>query len=306
MPLPALSLRELEALAAVARESSFAAAARTLGTTRADVSRVVARIERRLDLRLFTRSTRQVVPTDAARRLAARLDPALAEIGAALAAAAEREHGMSGPIRVSCSHALGRLVLLPLLAEWRAAHPRVELMLSLSDRIDDLLARELDLSLRLGPLPPSSMVARRLGRLALALVAPPALAPGAGPLTPEALAALPAVRFRLPASGEPYPWRLRSGKHEMLVGPGVVVAETDSIEAVADFARQGVGAALLPRYLIEHDIDAGALVEIRLGKGEFRGPEAHLCFVARARMPARVQALCDFLIERLPARLMAV
>ncbi len=295
------ALRELEILEAVAREGNFSQAARALGLARADVSRTVARLEQRLDLRLFTRTTRQVVPTEAARGLVARIGPALREIGAALDAASERERDLAGTIRLSCSHAFGRRYLLPPLADFCARHPGVDIQLSLNDHFDDLLARQLDIAVRLGPLADSSMVARRIGRVEVALVAAPSLVAATPKMTRQQVAALPAVAFRVPESGERRPWRLRLGEQEMSLTPTRVAIETDSIEAVCDLARAGAGVALVPRYLVADDLAAGRMLEIDIEGGSFEGPEARLCYISRALQPRRVQALCEYLAGVLPA-----
>lgn len=199
-----IELGDLEVLRAVAEASNFSAAARALGVSRAEISRTVARLERRLDARLFARTTRSVALTAAGRDLVRRVAPALRDLRAALDEVAERQHGLSGTIRIGCSHAFGRRFLVGEIARFVRAHPRVEVTLTLNDRIDDLVLAALDLTVRIGPLAPSSLVARRLGRLPLALVAAPAL--DAPPVcSPAALAALPAVGFRVPGSGARYP-----------------------------------------------------------------------------------------------------
>jgi DNA-binding transcriptional LysR family regulator len=298
-----IDLRDLAVLEAVAEEQNFSAAARTLGVTRADVSRTVARLEQRLDVRLCTRTTRSVALTDAGRELVRRVRPALREIGSALAQVSEQQHQLSGPIRVACSHAFARHCLIEPVTRFAAQHPGVEIGLTLNDRMDDLVLSSLDLAVRIGPLAPSSMVARRLGRLSIALVAAPALGLQQRRLTARDLPGLPAVGFRVPGSGERYPWRLQLGQQEVPVAHQHVPMESDSIEAVADLARLGAGAALLPRYLVQGDLQAGRLVELPIKGGRFVGPDVHLCFVSRHLMPARVRALCDELAEVLPTRL---
>lgn len=295
-----IDLRDLHLLDTVIQEGSFSAAARALSLSRLEVSRSVARLEQVLDARLFARTTRLVVPTEAARELIARLRPALGEIDAALGAVAEGEQRMAGPVHISCSHAMGHHVLLPELARFQAQHPEVELVLSLSDQLENLVARELDLALRIGPLPPSSLIARRLGRVALSLVAPADWAEPPARIGIEDLRHYPAILFHIPSTGDPYLWRLHDGRQETPIRPARVVARTDSVEAVAGFVREGVGVALAPRYLVARDLAEGRVRELTVTDGRFIGPEVHLCYTRRDRMPRRVRALCDQLIERLP------
>ncbi|HJV94632.1 MAG TPA: LysR family transcriptional regulator, partial [Albitalea sp.] len=236
-----IELHDLEILEAVAQEGNFSVAARALSLSRADVSRTVARLEQRLDVRLCTRTTRRVALTDAGRDLVRRLRPALHELSAALEQVSEQQHRFSGPIRVACSHAFGRHFLVDEVTRFVAAHPAVEVNLTLNDRIEDLVLSALDLALRIGPLAPSSMVARKLGRLPLALVAAPELCDSEHRFTPKALGALPAIGFRVPGSGDRYPWRLRLGAQDVPIAHEKVSIESDSIEAVADLARLGAG-----------------------------------------------------------------
>lgn len=96
---------------------------------------------------------------------------------------------------------------------------------------------------------------------------------------------------------------MRLGAQELPVEHAQVAVESDSVEAVADFARLGAGVALLPRYLVAADLATGRLREIDVKGGRFVGPDVHLCFVSRQLMPQRVRALCDALIKALPAQL---
>jgi len=296
-------LRELEVLECVAREGNFSAAARALGLARADVSRIIARLEQRLALRLCTRTTRQVALTEAGRELVARVSPALREIHAALDSASDHGQALSGVIRLSCSHAFGRHYLLAPLAEFAAMHPGVDIQLSLNYRFDNLLARSLDIAIRLGSLSDSSMVARRIGRVAAAMYATPALVGSQSRFTVEQLLALPAIAFRVPESGERRPWRMLRAGQEIPLIPGRVAVDVDSIEAVCDLVRAGAGVALAPRYLVGDDLAAGRLIELDIAGGRFAGPEAHLCFMSRSHQPRRVRELCDHLIARLPETL---
>lgn len=300
--VPNISLRELSTLEAVAQAGSFAAAARRQGTTRIDVSRTIARLEQQLGVRLFLRTTRSVTPTDATRELVGRMRPALTEIAVALGRASETREQFRGPLRITCSEAFGRHFLLAPLSSFLASHPAVALSLQLTDTIDDLSQTPIDLAIRLGPLPSSSLIATRLGRLEVCCVASPKLNYAARQSL-ESVARRPTIGFRIPGTAGLYSWRVWLGEHSRTIPNERVAVETDSIEAVAGFARLGYGLAVVPHYLVADDLQAGRLVEITIAGGRLEGPEAHLCYVSRELMPARVRELCDMLIEALRAQL---
>lgn len=293
-------LKALATLQAVARCGGFAAAARELGSTRAAVSRVIAEAEQRVGVRLCHRTTRRVVLTDAALELLRDAGGHLEALHAAWSRLPDREGSFRGLIRVSCSHALGRAFLLPAVQRYREQHPEVRFELRLADTNDDLVARSLDLALRVGPLPDSSMVARTLGRLRVVLVAS-ADAARVWPRLPRALdeaSALPSVAFHVPGSGQRRPWTLGTGREQTLHEPGQAVVQVDSVEGVVDLVRAGVGIGLAPRYLVEADLAAGRLVSL-LPQAPFIGPEVHLCYAHRDLVPLRTRAFSSLLVEGL-------
>lgn len=299
----AMDARDLQALLtlqAVARAGGFAAAARELGSTRAAVSRVIAEAESRTGVRLCHRTTRRVTLTEAARALLHAAEDPLQAVQSAWSALPDAAGAFRGTLRVSCSHALGRAFVLPAATRYRAEHPQVSVEVRLADVYDDLVTRGLDVAVRLGPLPDSSLVARTLGRIAVLPVAAPSLLRGARrpPRTLADLeATLPVVAFQAPGSGLRRHWRVKGdGRVEHpFASPALVV---DSIEGVADLARAGAGAGLAPRYLVEEDLRARRLVAL-LPELSFEGPELHLCHAHRTLVPPRVRAFMDQLAQAL-------
>lgn len=153
---------ELETFLAVVEEGSFSAAARARGMTPSAVSKMMARLENRLGAMLLKRSTRKLQVTDEGQRFARRA----AEILDALAAA-EREAGCSdvaGIVRIATSSAYANHILAPILGDLLRAHPELEIELIIGDQISDLYSQPVDLAVRAGPLPDSSVLARSLGR----------------------------------------------------------------------------------------------------------------------------------------------
>ena len=301
--MEAADWKALQVLAAVRRKGGFAAAARALGVTRAAVSRSIAQLEARLGTRLARRTTRRVVLTEEAVALVDRCEPAVAAVDAALDAAREpADRGaLRGRVRLAGSSAFGRDVLVPIVLAFRAEHPDVHVELSLGEALEDLVERPIDVTVRLGALPETSLVARRVGTLPLVVAARRSLVLRHGePREPADLARLPRVGYRVPGSGALLPWPFTIGGRQHLIAPEGCVLESDSVDAVAAMVRAGAGVALVPRHVIAHDLDAGRLVELLPGRVG-AGPQVHVCYAARALMPRRVRALVDALLRDLPA-----
>jgi DNA-binding transcriptional LysR family regulator len=293
-------LRALQVLLAVEREGGFAAAARSLGVTRAAVSRSIAELERRLRVRLARRTTRRVVLTEAALALVDRCRDPLGSIHEALDAARERDGEQAGTVRVAGTTAFGRDVLVPLLIELAKAHPAVTFDLCMSDRVEDLVAQPIDVTVRLGPLPETSLVARTVGTLPLVLAAAPALVRRLGaPTSPDAVLRMPAVAFRVPGASRRYPWPLDVRGERQLVTPTRVSFESDSVDTVAALIRAGAGVGLVPRHLVERELDAGRLVALLPGLVG-KGPIVSVCYAGRKLVPKRVRTVIDHLVRRLP------
>jgi DNA-binding transcriptional LysR family regulator len=298
-------LRTLLTLQAVARHGGFAAAARELGSTRAAVSRVIGEAEQRIGVRLCHRTTRRVTLTEAAASLLAEVGPGLEAVAAAWSALPDREGAYRGRIRLSSSHAFARAHVLPVVTRFLAQHPGVQVELRLQDVIDDLVARSLDIAVRLGPLPDSSLVARKAGRVAVVLVAAPALLAGARkPRNLQEAQAWPVVAFQPPSASQPRSWKVQGDDGPVVHEVREARVQADSIEGVVDLLRAGVGLGLAPRYLVAQDLAAGRLVQL-LPRLAFTGPEVHVCSAHRALLPQRVKALIDLLVRELKAGLAA-
>lgn len=306
MTLDASELRALHVLLSVHREGGFAPAARELHVTRAAVSRSIAQLEAKLGVRLARRTTRQVVLTDAALALVDRAQAPLEMLSEAMEKARDQGRALAGPVQLAGPVAFGRDVIAPRVAAFCAAHPDVRVSLRLDDAIDDLVARPIDVAVRLGPLPTTSLVARRVGVLPVVLAATPALLAAHGsPRSVAELEELPAIAFRVAATARRLPWPFVTGKRQRLFEPTRVVVECDAIDGVAALVRASAGVGLVPRHLAQDDLDAGRLVSL-LPKQLGAGPTVSVCYAAREHVPARVRALVDTLVRTLPDALRRV
>ena len=292
-------LRALRIVVAVADRGSFAAAGRHLDLPRATISRVVAQVEGQAGTRLFRRNTRKVVPTEAGARLIQAARAALATLDTALEPEAATHTNLSGSVRLSVSHAFGRHFVLPALGRFRADHPNVHLEAVLEDRLDDMIDQDIDLSIRLGPIPEGDLVVRRLGAIQAGLFAAPSLLQALdGGVTADNVHQIPAVGFRIPGTGRTMPWpRVASDGSIHAIRPSAVMS-TGSIEALADLTRAGHGAALLPLYHVAEDVAAHRLLPV-LPDVIVSSIDVHLCFREREFMPARVRAVINHLVAEM-------
>jgi DNA-binding transcriptional LysR family regulator len=294
-----IDLRTLRVFDAVAACMSFSVAGRQLDLPRALVSRLIASLEEQLEVKLFRRTTRKVMLTEQGERLIQNVRPHLNGLRDSLLASQLQANQMSGAIRVSVSHAYGRVLLLPKLAKFKQLHPSIAIHVSLADGIDDLLDKQLDLTIRMGALPDSALIARSLGELSVVLVgATKHLAIKSQPKTIESLAALPAIGFRVAGSGQVYSWVFTNKIETTTWTPTSPVLVLNSIEAVADAVVAGFGIAPVPRFLIEQELKEGS-VKALLPDHALPSIPVHVCFTDRAMVPARTRALIEFLVEEL-------
>ena len=186
----------------VVETGSFSAAARQLNVGQPAVSKTIAQLENRLQVSLLVRSTHGLAPTEAGQRFFERARAAIAEADEAELAARGAGAGLSGRLRVSAATTFARLHVVPLLPRFLAAHPGLDIDVVLDDRVVDLVAEGVDLSLRMGDLPDSSAVARRISTGGRSVVATPAYLERAGePRNPADLAGHEAVIYsQLPSA----------------------------------------------------------------------------------------------------------
>lgn len=256
------SLQQLAAFAETARHGSFAAPARESGSAPSTLAKAVARLEGALGVKLFHRTTRQVSLTPDGERLFLRCQRLLAEVEELQAEASGVREAPSGTLRIDVPIVLGRRMILPLLARMSRQHPALALDVRLHDAYVDLVKEGIDAAVRVGPLRDSSLVARRFGTQAMALVASPAYLQARGmPKRLDQLAAHDALLFRMPSTGKDRPWQFRQRGKPVELHPASRVRLNDG-EALVEAAKLGLGLAQLPDYFVADEIARGELVEV--------------------------------------------
>lgn len=254
-------LLELRALHHVAATQSFSAAARALGVDVSTVTRAVQRVEARLGLGLFLRSTHGLSPTEAGRTYTAHVARWLAEedeVRDGLAAAVDARRGT---LRITVPVFVAERVLPPVVVRFNAEHPDVRLDVHASDDYRDLVTDAFDLGIRMGPLPDSTLRARRLLSFQRTFCAAPAFVKRHGaPHAPEDLGKLPCLLYGNGA--RPVVWTLRNGRGATrrieVSGP----LRSNNLELLIALAEEGLGATWLPTWAVSASLTAGRLVPI--------------------------------------------
>ena len=292
-------LGSIELFCLSAEHGSFTAAATEAGLTPAAVSRSIARLEARLGVRLFTRTTRRMQLTSTGEAYFAQCRQALNQLAEAERAASGAQAAPTGTVRISLPTPYAHHRVLPLLPAFRAAHPGIRLDVHVDNRNIDFAADGFDLAVRARALPDSGLVARALEDASLVVVATPAyLRRHRTPKTLTDLAAHDCIRFLLPSTGQPVDWLFQEdGVDLQLPVDGGLVCAQDLLAAVT-LARHGGGLLQTYRFLVEEDLARGTLKEV-LARYAGRSRPISLVYPAQRHMPLRVRVLIDFLLARL-------
>jgi DNA-binding transcriptional LysR family regulator len=255
-------LQSLFAFAETARRGSFAAAARELGLSSSAVAKSVARLEDDLGVRLFHRTTRKVALTSEGHELARRCRTIVDEFEALRDSAAGARGEPSGTLRLNVPVVIGRTMIVPKLAALLRKYPKIGLEVGFSDRYADLVSEGLDAAVRIGHLPDSSLVARRIGEQHLLICASQDYLRRRGtPARPAELASHSCLAFRMPSTGRPRPWQFREGRRTFEWVPETNVVMNDG-EALVAAAVAGLGVVQVPDYIAADALRAGRLKEI--------------------------------------------
>jgi len=281
---------------------SFALAAERLGLTRSAVGKTIARLEQRLGTRLFQRTTRQQNLTEDGQAYYERCVRALAELDAAEAAFDSGRREPVGRLRVSAPLLFGRQCVAPVLAALAHRHPRLQVEMSFSDRVVDLVEEGFDLAVRIGPLRDSAtLAARRLGSQAMGICAAPAyLAERGTPRTIADFAAHAAIVYGL--NGSSAQWRIRDTDGALREPVIASRLRFDDVQAIADAAIAGHGLAWLPCWLIAPRLRSGELTLVTSSQNTVAS-EVHAVWPQSRYLPNKTRMAIDALVEQVPAML---
>lgn len=261
--MPRSERNDLDAFLAVARERSFTRAAAKLGISQSALSQTLRGLEARLGLRLLTRTTRSVAPTEAGERLLRTLGPAFDGIDATLAELSEYREKPSGTLRITASEHPVETILMPALERLLPEYPDIKFEVDVDHTLTDLAAGRYDAGIRFGEQVAKDMIAVRIGPdMRMAVVgAPSYFARRSRPKVPQDLTEHACITIRLPTHGSLYAWELQKGKHELRVhveGPLVF----NHAPMLVKSALAGLGLTCVFEDQVAEHIEAGRLVRV--------------------------------------------
>ncbi|MCX7559550.1 LysR family transcriptional regulator [Sulfitobacter sp. F26204] len=285
-------LESIRVFLAVAELESFAGAARQLGMTPASVTRTVAALEDRLNLQLLVRTTRRVSLTSAGALYAARVTPLAKGLASAVEETREAQGMTAGRIRISAPISLGLEVLPTVLTQFATLHPKTHVAVSLSDRFVDIVEEDFDLAIRVsGPPNDKSTIWRKICKVPRVLVASADYGAVKGlPDSPDDLHRFDCLSYDAETREET--WELsKGGSHRSHKVDGTFSVNNGDL--LAKLALNGEGIALLPRFIVAADLDAGRLIEV-LPDWSISEIWLTLYYPPYNRLPLRVATFSDF------------
>lgn len=295
-------LAAMQTFVRVVESGSFSAVAREMRSTQSAVSKQVAALERALEAKLLSRTTRSLALTEAGEQYFTQARRLVAEIAEAEAQLRRGEQQLSGWLRVAASVGYGRLKLLPRISSFLAAHPNVKIDLRLNDGFVDLVEEGIDVAVRIGELADSSLVARRIGTTQRVLLASRSYLDG----LPKGLKA-PQVPQDLPDHNcIVYSELATQNAWTFTAGPGAAAPEgsqvtiraqgnlqTNSSEVIRASVLSGMGIGYSPTWLFEQEIASGEL-QVLLPDWPAPSLPIHIVCPAQRRQSAKVQAFIRF------------
>jgi len=283
---------DLRAFVQVVESGNLTRAAATLKVATSAVSRRIKELETRLGTQLLHRTTRQMRLTATGETFHARAVEILQALDEAEAEAGDHARALTGPLRIAAPLSFGHSHLAPILIEFARAHPGLELDVDLSDRFVDLVAEGHDLAVRIGNLSDSSLIARKIATVRLAVAAAPAFWTAHGrPAHPADLAGLPVLSYT--GGGRINAWHYRDADGERIDLDLPVALSSGSGEFLRDAAIAGLGMTLQPSFIIEAAVRTGGLVPV-LTDWQWPTVTIHAVYPQTRHLPARARALIDF------------
>jgi len=261
--MPQVNFNDLAAFAVVAKERSFTRAAAKLGVSQSALSQTVRGLEERLGMRLLTRTTRSVAPTEAGERLLRTIAPRFEEIESELSALSELREKPAGTIRITAGEHPAVSVLQPALKRFLPDYPDINVEIIVDYGLTDIVAEGYDAGVRLGEQVAKDMIAVRIGpEMRMAVVGSPGyFERHPPPCTPQELAAHNCIGMRLPTYGGLFAWGLEKEGHEVKVrGEGQLVFNNLALRL--NSALDGLGVAYLPEDQILTHVAEGRLMRV--------------------------------------------
>ena len=299
MALESQNMHGLVLFSHINRLGSLSAAAQLLGISRSSVSKQLAALEGKIGSRLFNRTTRKIVLTEVGRQVlqeAYKVELALQTIEHI---SEDSQSVIAGDLNVTCASAQGRVHLVPLITKFLAHYPKVNVNLQLDDRFLDMVAANLDVSIRIGYLPDSTLIARKLGDLSGVLCASPKYLSNAPPLQTPADLLHHRCLFYRNSKLAMNAWSFISDEgEESVTVSGPLSINDPGVLISAALAHAGV--LLVDKGLLGDTIRDGQLVPVLAGYRSIQNLPMYVVYPEREFIPAKTRALVDFLLEEMP------
>ena len=286
------TLTSMKAFAAVVDTGSFAAASDRLAMSRAMTSKYVAHLEEHLGTRLLQRTTRKLTLTESGTAYYDRCVQILADIAEAEEGAVHHTESPRGTLRMTIPVSFGNLHMGPVIADYLKQYPEVKIDMLLTDRRVDLIEEGLDLAIRIGTLPESGLIAKKLGSDHVVICGAPDYLERHGiPKTPAELAPHNCLTYSYSSSGDEWKLNGPDGSHTVKVSGSLRATNGDMVKLAA---LGGVGLIRQPTFLAAQDIRAGRLVEVL---SEYTSSELgiYAVYPSRKHLSAKVRSFVDFM-----------
>ncbi|HID8209404.1 TPA: LysR family transcriptional regulator [Serratia marcescens] len=289
------SLGSLDVFVRVSESRSFTAAGQQLGISASAVSKTIARLEERLSVRLFHRSTRTVNLTPEGALFLERCRCILSEVKEAEAELLQTRGTPQGKLRISLP-SLGTL-FMPKLGDFKRRYPEIELDIDYSDRLVDVIEEGFDAVIRSGTPSDSRLVARRLGTCRKVFVGAPGYFSKVGmPRKPEDLTSHARLHYRFPSTGKLDVWPLGDKTEMIPERPASMV--TNTLDPQVCFAEQGLGIAYLPEIAVRRQLEQGSLVTV-LDDYDRENMVFHVLWPSGRHLSVKIRLFVDFVTSHL-------
>lgn len=288
----------MSVLAAIVDSGSFVGAGEALNMSQPGVSRAIARLEARLGIRLFDRTTRSVSLTDEGQRFYANVMPLLSGLEEAAATAAQGRTTVRGRLRVNMDPFFSRVALGPPLGAFLKKYPDLQLELVTHDKLGDMVAEGFDLAVRFGEPRPSSLIARKLLDTRILTVASPAYLKRHGrPVAPTDLSKddHACIQYRDPETGRPFEWEFHRGRKKLSV-PTRGSLTVNDVGTMHSVCAAGYGIAQVMAFGAESLLASGKLVELFPDWPDERFP-LYALYPSRLYVPAKTRVFLDFVVS---------
>ncbi|VAW62946.1 Transcriptional regulator, LysR family [hydrothermal vent metagenome] len=293
-----MDIESLYLFTEVMHQRNFASIAKARGVAPSSVSRSISALESEIGTRLFQRTTRQIVPTEAGLLYYERINSVLEELELAQQLASDINNQPSGTLRITASKVFGEMYIVPLLAEFSQLYPELSLEIQFNDGYTDLVEERIDIAIRAGSLKDSSYIAKRLLPMSFYISASPEyLSKNGRPESPQQIKEYNCLLF--PRSGHNLNWLFKQTQkiQEISVQGKHLLTQSSAIKQCT---LAGMGLSLLPDWLIQPELEKGQLIKLfsdyEVTATDYSGA-VWLLYPSREYLPSKVRLFNDFLMK---------